>query len=1344
MADRQWDQESGGRQFDKNGRLIVSSAGAIGHTQVMPTTGPEAAKLAGLPWSLDRLKTDEKYNIALGEAYRKEMRRQFPGNERAALAAYNAGPNRVRQAMATATKRGGSWEQYIPGETQGYLAAITGRGRGRDIPANPDNAGQYAVRGTTARVAPKSEADVRAMAARDAAGAGLAPDDMGGRKPLEPRPLTAQDVLPAPKAAGILMGNPAERGIAGQASQEGTALPASLQQAQNITDTAKAEANAPSFTQRIDAAVEQNFISEMLRRGMDNKLAPYDPVWAKHRSDNWQELEAYAQDEDELELLRSPEAYNSKADYDRTILNIDAARKRAQAIGTGWGGFALNMGATMIDPVGWLATYGVGKVVQAGRVVATAGKAAVAAKEVGLIGRAAEGAIANVGFMGAVDYSGQPVSFKDYLWAGAAGVGIGAALHGVSRLGGRMDNSADDIITVVGKETAQIERELDAAARLRAGPNATPEQLDAARGAETTDRATRIMQAALGDRPDTDWFLPLDPELAKVTTKVDETKVATSTGLDAMADPAERGLAVEMHVRATNMVAEANATGALDKGLEGRFLKYFGQESDALTLLRSKSPIMQASAIQLLESTTGAGGRKASAAISKVMLERGYMRHMLEYDDAFDAWVVAEGKGVFSSKLGNADRAEFDRLIFREVEARGDDTPFITSNPAVRRGADAWERGTQIMADHMRAGKVLGHERLPTTSRGYMRHMLDGGKVYSLTTTQRRNVEGVLARQFQKLNEYTYTLSKDSKAGAKGEKVTKKFDAKFSRELSKRYLNEAVGRARGTQYVPVNLTNPDASEILRDALTNMQGLAKGERDAILEKYSRGGQSFTKGRLKLNLDEDIGDGMKLGDLFQQDILGMYRSYARKVSGDVALARYGIFGKKSLQLMRETGSLTGATADELRAFERITAEFVNEPWAGAVDYQAAKNLSAITSAVRLGGMAFTQAGELGNAIPAIGVKAALGTIPQMRRVWKELGQWRKGGEPANPILNDLDDIYGFIGGDGYNMTRLFDAPDANVELYGQEALGKLSKVARASSHFTMIVSGFRALHATQVRGLSEQIVKKAVLYMKKGEADLALADMGVTPKMIAAFKREMDAGRLATFNSSGKLTKLDLLGSELPPGMIHEFAQTVERGAAQIIQQTFIGETGAWAHNDFLKLLLKFRTFGITSIEKQFGRQMALGGGGAAGAVRVAAITMGAMAFALPIHLARLQAQSIGLSRSERDKFFEERGNVASLAAATSKYISISGLAPDVNDILATFGTKAGVLPESFNTGGARGNQAGSIVGLVPTLGVVNDVTQGAIGANPAKLMKLLPGNNLPYVTPIINGLTPSNE
>ena len=99
--------ESSGRQFDKDGKPLTSSKGATGVTQVMPSTAPEAAKLAGVPWNEelfnrkmtgDPAKDNEAkaYNEVLGRAYFQKQLQDFHGNLAQTYAAYNAGPQAVK------------------------------------------------------------------------------------------------------------------------------------------------------------------------------------------------------------------------------------------------------------------------------------------------------------------------------------------------------------------------------------------------------------------------------------------------------------------------------------------------------------------------------------------------------------------------------------------------------------------------------------------------------------------------------------------------------------------------------------------------------------------------------------------------------------------------------------------------------------------------------------------------------------------------------------------------------------------------------------------------------------------------------------------------------------------------------------------------------------------------------------------------------------------------------------------------------------------------------------------------------------------------------------------------
>lgn len=80
-------QESGLRQYDSSGGVLVSPAGALGVMQLMPGT---AQGLGVNP-------NDIEQNVAGGVLYLRKKLDEFGGNVDSALAAYNAGSGAVQK-----------------------------------------------------------------------------------------------------------------------------------------------------------------------------------------------------------------------------------------------------------------------------------------------------------------------------------------------------------------------------------------------------------------------------------------------------------------------------------------------------------------------------------------------------------------------------------------------------------------------------------------------------------------------------------------------------------------------------------------------------------------------------------------------------------------------------------------------------------------------------------------------------------------------------------------------------------------------------------------------------------------------------------------------------------------------------------------------------------------------------------------------------------------------------------------------------------------------------------------------------------------------------------------------
>jgi soluble lytic murein transglycosylase len=89
------------RQESSFDAAVISPAGARGLMQLMPATAVPLARKLGLTPSVPALISDPAFNMRLGAAYLQQMLDEFDGAVPLAVAAYNAGPNRVREWLGT-------------------------------------------------------------------------------------------------------------------------------------------------------------------------------------------------------------------------------------------------------------------------------------------------------------------------------------------------------------------------------------------------------------------------------------------------------------------------------------------------------------------------------------------------------------------------------------------------------------------------------------------------------------------------------------------------------------------------------------------------------------------------------------------------------------------------------------------------------------------------------------------------------------------------------------------------------------------------------------------------------------------------------------------------------------------------------------------------------------------------------------------------------------------------------------------------------------------------------------------------------------------------------------------
>jgi hypothetical protein len=833
------------------------------------------------------------------------------------------------------------------------------------------------------------------------------------------------------------------------------------------------------------------------------------------------------------------------------------------------------------------------------------------------------------------------------------------------------------------------------------------------------DLSDRIMDSAIGKE-------------AYVTWRGDFVTLAPNTPADLLNDPIAKKYGVSMRDMGTPArKAEAVAILSLIKKAierapavnEARLSKlmdtalFSGGQATANVLARSKNLVARWISSELLESPGGATGRRATAAITRHMEERRFLGNTLNDVEAqYTQFRKERGATMAEDALGGRTRQQFDRLVALELEGRRAGATRPESHPTVVASADLLEAAYERMRAAQVAAKTVGWASLPESSVGYMPHRMSSTKVLNLTNAQKEGLHAALTDQFISIEGWDFT---------------------FADNLASRYIEGVERRGLGGFDAPIGMHQTGAADLVEDALRAM-GMGADEVRATMKKFMAAGPGHTKKRINLDLTRDYttagGETFKLIDLFDTNQFDLLRSQAARVSGEVALAKHGVFGKAHLALIREamaTGDVnTRASARDLQAFDQIAAEFLNQPFGSQNKW--VDRIMQYNALARLGGMGFTQAAETINGMVSVGVARTFAGIASMGRLRSEILALARGETVNNPLLKSLEDFGGAeFGTDSYKIVFPYDNSATGHNTYGPETVTLADRLLRGGAHVQGKLSFWRTIHAVQQRAFAEATVRKALEHIKGGNLDAQLNDMGVDEGLAKRIRGDLDSA--ATFEN-GRLTSFDITKLS-DKHAATEFAQVVHRSVNQIIQGTFIGERGKWAHDPIARIMTQFRTFSLTSIEKQWARQR-----GNVGTAKSLGIIMGAMSVAAPLYIARTYVQSIG--RKDQEDYLDKRLSWYAIARATLNYVAATGLA---GDFLDAGQAVAGRAFEGNARGSSGGAGAKSFIGnmVSPSLGTIDDawkaIQNTKDGTDPTDLIKVMPGSRLPYLFPAINAL-----
>lgn len=734
-----------------------------------------------------------------------------------------------------------------------------------------------------------------------------------------------------------------------------------------------------------------------------------------------------------------------------------------------------------------------------------------------------------------------------------------------------------------------------------------------------------------------------------------------------------------------------------------------GAMSAGLHIAGSQNPVLQWIAKNLLETTTRAAGDSGrSAAVRFHYLQQKLMgRFMPAYDAAWRGWAKAN-KVTVAGRLRGGEQSRFNSAVWAEIYRRREGTGAASPDPYVRAAADAVEVTMTAHLKQLKDSKTMGAGNLPDSAVGYIPQRLNTNRLLEASPDELTLLIERLGGHFNSVYGFT--------------------DPRLGHAVSTVYVNRARSEGIGLGDPTAN----PASNDLRTLREELNSIIDGIDDPVIRQKLVDhpmGATFTRRRLEIPWNDTF-----VREFFDTDIVKLVRGYNHRVSAEVALSEAGIPGWRGLQELRAV-ALSGfgkpVTRDEQIALDQIIAEFFGNRFDRAVTSRPAATLRVLTSAVRLGGAVWTQAMDSLNVAQTVGVTAALKFIPSIPSYIKQV-RALKGGQPTGSILAGVDMWGGAVGMRDYLLAAPLDAPDPHLNSYTNEQTLVEKLVARIG-YTTQTINFFRGFLAVQHRFAAEELLKRVVQDGVQGNTlSPLIRNAGFTDELVAAAAKVADIqnGRIMGFDPS-----------KLPFEQADAFVQALHRGVGQMILREFVGERNLWAHNDWAKLFLQFRTFSISAAEKVFARNRAVAadaGGALDGYAYVGGLIAAQMAIGSAMYLARVHAQSIG--RDDQEEYIERATSYQAIVLGATNYSAASGYLQDTLTVLQGL---TGWMPEGVQEAVGRptgGRGMGNITDTVPAVGLLNQYGRIAAGdADARTILRSLPGSNAPLVLPFINFL-----
>lgn len=437
--------------------------------------------------------------------------------------------------------------------------------------------------------------------------------------------------------------------------------------------------------------------------------------------------------------------------------------------------------------------------------------------------------------------------------------------------------------------------------------------------------------------------------------------------------------------------------------------------------------------------------------------------------------------------------------------------------------------------------------------------------------------------------------------------------------LANGYVNNIYRRSVGMEDSFNEIFAEGTYDQVRRLLTdNSVGFTPEEADIMLarmqiEKPDGGSMTNLKRRVLLSenyVERNIngsGRDLAFSDLLENDIATLFFHQSRRIAGRVALGRMTIRHPDGSGRTLVDGIVDDRDWDELNRFidsvgarfgynaeqttlERNRRQFIYDRIKGIPD---SREFGPLAENMRLwrefnvtrlmGQVGIAQLGEFGEPLGALGMKAALQHLPDLRTFIDQAGNQRL----ANPLFDEVQALG--IGVDrlhGWKSHKVSGLGDEPFTVYGHDSPMRIvQRMTNRASQATYGLSGQNYIQYVQEIWVGAMVAQKfADMAMKPvlSRSDLKrMAQLGLDEPMIQRILNQMThASKEPGILFQNRLTALNLdQWTDLQARA--SFENAMFRMTRKLIQSQDIGSLALWMSNPMAKTWFQFRNFAFTA-------------------------------------------------------------------------------------------------------------------------------------------------------------------